>query len=334
MDKILISVCISVHNTAAFLPRCLDSVLAQTLKNIEIVLVNNGSTDNSEDIMYQYASRYPERKWIIVSQEDRGLAQGRQTGINHATGEYLAFLDADDLVLPETYKTLYSKAVETDADIVEMQTKRNNQVISSSRTGICDARTVLLDYFSGKRFVPPMLWLRIYRRNLFEVPVLPRLYTNNEDIFAWPCLLYKAKSIAYVNEPLHIYSIDNENAVMNQLGKQTIQQKEKFMKRIRTALLKFKHIEAFIGFDVISNEFQPAYNNFKSMAMANFLLEKIYNYSYSDKIGFLLEPMEMQNQKDVEVFIRKNLPTTNIPYKLIHLFGLKLAVVIYNIIKK
>lgn len=61
------------------------------MKDLEIVLVNNGSSDNSEDIMRQYSNHYPQIQWQIIVQEDRGLAQGRQTGINHAIGEYIAF---------------------------------------------------------------------------------------------------------------------------------------------------------------------------------------------------------------------------------------------------
>ena len=93
-DQVKVSVCISVHNTAKYLPRCLDSVCAQTLQSLEIVLVNNGSTDNSEAIMREYAEKHPERRFVILSQEDRSLAGGRLTGINHATGEYILFAGA------------------------------------------------------------------------------------------------------------------------------------------------------------------------------------------------------------------------------------------------
>ena len=122
IEPIKVSVCISVHNTAKYLPRCLDSVCVQTLQSLEIVIVNNGSTDNSEEIMHDYASKNPERKFVIISQEDRSLAGGRQSGIDHATGEYIAFLDADDFVAPEAYEKMLLCAERESVDIVEIET--------------------------------------------------------------------------------------------------------------------------------------------------------------------------------------------------------------------
>lgn len=105
-----VSVCISVYNTSHLLPRCLDSVVTQSLKEIEVILVNNGSTDNSLQIMEEYQQRFPEMIKIF-SQEDRGLAQGRQSGINNAMGEYITFLDADDYVTEDAYEKMYTTAI-------------------------------------------------------------------------------------------------------------------------------------------------------------------------------------------------------------------------------
>ena len=142
MKTIKVSVCISVHNTAHLLPRCLDSLLKQTMKDLEIVLVNNGSSDNSEDIMRQYSNHYPQIQWQIIVQEDRGLAQGRQTGINHAIGEYIAFLDADDYVDSHMYGKLYDVAIENSADIVECEVFRDGSILSSPYTGLYDANFI------------------------------------------------------------------------------------------------------------------------------------------------------------------------------------------------
>lgn len=146
MKTIKVSVCISVHNTAHLLPRCLDSLLKQTMKDLEIVLVNNGSSDNSEDIMRQYSNHYPQIQWQIIVQEDRGLAQGRQTGINHAIGEYIAFLDADDYVDSHMYGKLYDVAIENSADIVECEVFRDGSILSSPYTGLYDANFIFRDY--------------------------------------------------------------------------------------------------------------------------------------------------------------------------------------------
>ncbi|WP_313567197.1 glycosyltransferase, partial [Empedobacter sp.] len=87
MNEIKISICISVHNTGKYLRRCLDSVVEQTIREKEIILVNNGSTDDSLEIMKNYRQKFP-HLIRIINQEDKGLAQGRQTGVNNAKGEY------------------------------------------------------------------------------------------------------------------------------------------------------------------------------------------------------------------------------------------------------
>ena len=90
-QEVKVSVCISIYNGERFIRKCLDSVVCQTLKEIEIVLVNNGSTDLSLEIMNEYKEIYP-NIIRVYSQEDKGLAQGRQTGIDNARGQFLAFL--------------------------------------------------------------------------------------------------------------------------------------------------------------------------------------------------------------------------------------------------
>ena len=209
----LISVIIPVYNVEKYLPRCLDSVCAQTLQSLEIVLVNNGSTDNSEAIMREYAEKHPERRFVILSQEDRSLAGGRLTGINHATGEYITFLDADDLVDATTYQKMLECAEKEGVDIVEIQTRRDAKILESNLKGLQDTHQVLKQYFT-KGGIQSMLWMRMFRRSLFAKPVLPTIYTNNEDMFAWPCLLYAAHSIYFLKKPLHTYSTDNEGGVM------------------------------------------------------------------------------------------------------------------------
>ena len=115
MDKsceFQVTLCISIYNSEKFLRRCLDSVVSQTLKRLEIILVNDGSTDSSLKIMNEYRDKYP-NNIKVISQENKGLAQGRQTGIDHANGEFIAFLDSDDYVKKDAYEKMYDSAIKT-----------------------------------------------------------------------------------------------------------------------------------------------------------------------------------------------------------------------------
>lgn len=107
-----ISIIIPVYNTEKYLSRCLDSAINQTLKDIEIICVNDGSTDNSLDILKEYAAK--DNRIKIISKGNEGAAITRNIGINVATGEYIGFIDSDDYVDLDYFEELYSNAPQYD----------------------------------------------------------------------------------------------------------------------------------------------------------------------------------------------------------------------------
>ncbi len=115
-----VSVIVPVYNVEKYVAECLESILAQTLTDIEVIALNDGSTDDSERIIKTYAERDSRVK--LYSHENRGLGPTRNRGITLASGEYLAFVDSDDMIAPDMLKNLYSKAVVDGADIVEGET--------------------------------------------------------------------------------------------------------------------------------------------------------------------------------------------------------------------
>lgn len=128
-----ISVIIPVYNVENYLKRCLDSVLNQTLKDIEIICVNDGSTDNSSLILAEYEKLENVK---IVNQKNSGLSVARNTGLDIAIGEYIAFLDSDDFVDTNFYEELYNSIVQYNADIACASIVREND----------KKRTILFDY--------------------------------------------------------------------------------------------------------------------------------------------------------------------------------------------
>lgn len=113
-----ISVIIPVYNTEKYLRRCLDSVCNQTLSDIEIICINDCSTDNSLEILQEYSAK-DERIKVIDFKENKGAAVARNIGIDEAQGEYIGFVDSDDFVDLDFYEKLYNKAIETGADVVK-----------------------------------------------------------------------------------------------------------------------------------------------------------------------------------------------------------------------
>lgn len=113
-----VSIIIPVYNTEKFLPRCLESVCNQTLKDVEIVCINDGSVDPSLEILKYFASKDSRIK-IIDLPENKGAAFARNKGIEAATGEYIGFVDSDDFVDLDFYEKLYNRAIKTGADAVK-----------------------------------------------------------------------------------------------------------------------------------------------------------------------------------------------------------------------
>ena len=124
--KVKVSVLVPVYNVERFLPRCLDSLIAQTLRDIEIVCVNDASPDRSAAILADYAARDP-RIRIITKTANEGLMMARKTGYTNARGEYLCFCDSDDYMPADALESLYSEALSSGADITvgEMYLENN-----------------------------------------------------------------------------------------------------------------------------------------------------------------------------------------------------------------
>ena len=111
-----VSVVIPVYNVGKQLEKCLDSVVAQTFPDIEIIVVNDGSTDNSPEIIARYADK--DSRIVVIDKSNEGLAYARKSGIEAAQGEYIQHLDGDDFLEPDAIELLYNKAIEDAADMV------------------------------------------------------------------------------------------------------------------------------------------------------------------------------------------------------------------------
>lgn len=113
--NIKISVIVPVYNASKYLSECLDSIAKQTLKDIEIICINDGSTDNSLQILNDYFAK--DKRFVIINQENQGVSVARNTGIESAKGAYIAFVDSDDYIKSDFLEILYSKAVKNNAEI-------------------------------------------------------------------------------------------------------------------------------------------------------------------------------------------------------------------------
>jgi glycosyltransferase involved in cell wall biosynthesis len=166
-----ISVIIPVYNAEKYLRQCLDSVVNQTLKDIEIICINDGSTDNSLQILNEYASK--DRRIIVINQNNSGIGAARNSGLKVAQGHYIGFVDSDDWVDLTYYETLYNEAIKNNADLVRTSyfyEYKNHQEKEKFLSGLFQRKIFKKEslYLTVNEHTV-IIWNAIYRRKyLFE----------------------------------------------------------------------------------------------------------------------------------------------------------------------
>lgn len=211
-----VSIIIPVYNVEKYLRKCLDSCINQTLKELEIIVVNDCSPDNSDEIMQEYEIRYPDLIKCIYLKENIKLGGARNRGIEIAQGKYIMFVDSDDYIAEDMCEKLYNSIISNDADIV-----------------ICDCYHVIND---GEKYLAAFnpeahskdniqkqlffnnsvqisAWGKLYKKELLGTCLFPEhlYYEDLATVLIW---LLKAEKINYIAEPLYYYLYRN-NSITN-----------------------------------------------------------------------------------------------------------------------
>ena len=213
-----ISVIIPVYNVEKYLNECLDSVLAQTFKDFEVICVNDGSTDNSPEILRQYADK--DQRVKIVTQNNQGLSMARNNGLKEACGRYVYFVDSDDAIHPQCLEIAYSLAEKQQADLVCFSYIKMKEKIPD--TGAFDisrlkSKTTCspLQYCFGKKYkIRFNVWTKFYRRKLLNgLEFIPKIHFEDYP-HTFAVMARKPKTVI-IDEPLYFYRI-NENSISHQ----------------------------------------------------------------------------------------------------------------------
>ena len=209
-----ISVIVPAYNSHNTLARCLGSLVNQTLQDIEIIVVNDASTDDSWEIMRRCEMQFPDKVVIVDGGVNRGSGGARNQGFDVATGEYIGLVDSDDYVATNMYETLYNKAIETGADIVDSGFYKESSDTAMLHTG--DNVTGKLD--DDKRSIliagGGYLVTKIFRRDLWESPKVRMREKVRclEDSEILTYMLLRADSIANVKEIFYRYCDSADSA--------------------------------------------------------------------------------------------------------------------------
>lgn len=204
----LISIIIPAYNIENYIAKCLDSLLNQTYRNLEIIVVDDGSSDNTGKVIDDYSSKYDNIK--VIHKKNAGVSAARNSGIEVASGDYIGFVDGDDTVDEEMFGVLIDNAIKYDADISHCGYKMvfPNRIDYYYNTGILveqDNQLGLKDLIMGNR-VEPGLVNKLYKRELFKKVRLNENIKINEDLLANYYLFKQSqKSVFMINVCIVIY---------------------------------------------------------------------------------------------------------------------------------
>ena len=209
-----VSVIVPVYNVEEYLERCLDSLVNQTLKDIEIIIVNDGSTDGSKEKIQKYINTY--KNIVYLEKKNGGISSARNYGIPYAKGEYIGFVDSDDYVELTMYEKMYNKAIEEKSDMVECDfiweypnKKREDigKVYSSKKEAIIEARVVA--------------WNKIIKKDIIEKTKItfPEGLRYEDIEFFYKIVPYLDK-ISFVKETL-VHYVQRESSIANTQNERT-----------------------------------------------------------------------------------------------------------------
>ena len=276
MQGYKLSVIIPVYNVEKYIDKCIESVLNQTIKDIQIILINDGSTDNSLEKCKKWADSYNNIQ--LINKKNGGQAEARNLGLNFASGEYIFFLDSDDYLPIDALETLYKTIIEKDYDLVcgvSISIFKNGEEIKSEnplnkeRFEGSGKDLILKTKYRG---IPPMVWLYMFKAKFLKensIKFPEGLY--HEDCEFMLKVMYKASKVRFIDKVTY-YQFISENSTMRSVN----------AKKSKDAKKKKKNIEKFTNEEVKEKKIKKAFNKYIAYLYA-------YSMHYAMQIGYNIE---------------------------------------------
>lgn len=202
-----ISIVVPVYNVEKYLRRCLESILGQTMRELEIILINDGSTDRSGEICEEYKER--DNRIQVIHKKNGGLSDARNAGARIAASDYVIFLDSDDYIAQDMMETLYTLAKDSGADmsvcgVYNVYGEREIPQYSKSEEFICTGEEAFMHILEGKK-IPGTICNKLIKRQIVQQIEFPagRLY---EDAFYTLDLVQRVENVSVTTRPMYYYA--------------------------------------------------------------------------------------------------------------------------------
>lgn len=288
-----VSIIVPVYNASEYLNKCLDSIIEQTFKKLEIILVNDGSTDNSIDIINEYAKK--DKRIIIIDKENEGVSIARNTGIKRSTGEYITFVDSDDYLEKDAIEKMYNIVTSKNVDIVrsnyQVHYNNTNKVDVGNLFGyenkVYNSKEIKNDIIplllSGK--IPCFIYLLMIKRELlFKTKLFPLNIHMMEDVVLYIDLFTKSSNIYILGNVTY-------NINFNELG--ATNNKKNYERNVFNILDVNSYLKEILKREKLLNkENILLLNNSNSEAITDFIFKQ---YLYGDNSIELCKKLSNDN---------------------------------------
>ncbi len=289
MNGKLVSVIVPAYNVEKTIGKCLDSIIAQTYKTIEVIVVNDGSTDGTTEILRRYSEIYPQIK-ICEHEKNKGLFAARITGVKHAGGDYIGLVDSDDYISKDYFRELVAEAEDKEADIVVAKLVQENQegyqwiqnIYEDYSFGLKKGDDIWNSYWEqeGQLFIWHTVWNKLYSTRIWRdaLPFLEKLSGHLimcEDFVFSSVLFYFAKTLSEIKYSRYFY-YRNENA-STALNRNV----NKFEKNIHDLISAFTFVKGFLESKNVDETVMKHYDRW----------EALYKYFWTQNVlgGSLLD---------------------------------------------
>ena len=212
MENQLISIIVPIYNVEKYLKKCIESIINQTYKNIEIILVDDGSPDNCGIICDEYSQK--DKRIIVIHKENGGLSDARNKGIDIAKGDYLTFIDSDDFVNIDYIEKLYNSIKLNNTKLAQCgisKVNENNEIIEKlnyDENYIKTSHEILNELYGKHLIENVVVWNKMYAKELFK-NIRFAVGKIHEDEFTTYKLIYYSKNVAIVSDSLYNYRQNN-----------------------------------------------------------------------------------------------------------------------------
>ena len=318
----MISVIVPVYNVEKYLPKCIDSIINQTYTDLEILLIDDGSTDNSGKICDNYAKK--DKRIKVIHKKNGGLSDARNTGLNICTGDYISFIDSDDYIEPDMYDKMINTAIANDIDIISCNYNHiyNEQNFSpffkTNTDELITNKTKLLKLIFTYQNFDLVVFNKLYKANLFKNIRFPKGISPAEDLNILYPLISSSNKFYYINEALYnkterINSLSHTIKIQDCLN--NVQGYEKFLYDIQQ--------DSSLDYNTIFNACLPTlFRHYKHLLDKIFLLDisnsyKTLEQNIINKLINLYDNNTLSNKDKAKIFLLKINPSLYKKYRIL-----------------